>query len=503
MKWNGGIIMNCSPLRYPGGKSKLYKNVLSILEYNNLIGGTYVEPFAGGSGLAIKLLLTNKVRRIVLNDKDPAIFCFWHTILNYTEEFLKKIDETEVTIEEWEKQKAIFNLGKESSSPIDYAFSVFFLNRTNVSGILKGGVIGGRTQDGKYKINVRFNKIELKKRIVNIAENKDKIVIYNLDANELITGSYLKKYKKVFINFDPPYVKKGAQLYMNFFKENDHIQLSKNIKKCSKKWIVTYDVCDLITDLYRNYKYTKIDIRYSAKQKKISKEYMFFSKNINIPPEIIKGETTMINCTNECRFCSILKKEKKYGVIDTPIMQDENFYLLTSIGALVEGWTMIIPKDHCYSMKDFYTNTDFQKFFNKSIAKISKSYKNKKIIAFEHGANKFGSLTACGTNHAHTHLLPFNHSLLNDITEELTFNKVALEDISNYILDKEYLLYMDIDTSINKASCYIHILEKPISQFFRKIIANKLNIPEKYDYKQFLNIDISESTVEALQKEVE
>ncbi len=495
--------MSYSPLRYPGGKGKLYKTVLTIMEYNNLIGGTYVEPFAGGSGLAIKLLLKNKVKRIILNDKDPAIFCFWYAVLNHTEDFCKKIDETPVTIEEWKNQKSIFNLGQENSTLLDYAFSVFFLNRTNVSGILKGGVIGGREQDGNYKINARYNKQELKKRIRNIAKNKNRIIIFNLDANELILGDYLKYYKKVFINFDPPYVKKGSQLYMNFFKEDDHIRLFKNIKKISKKWIVTYDICDLISDLYKNYRYEYIDIRYSAKQKKKAKEYMFFSKNINVPPTITKGEGFMINCSNECRFCAIQNGEKKFKSIDTPIIDNNDFYLLASIGALINGWTMVIPKEHCYSMKKYYTNAIFQQFANESILLLKNTYKNKKIIAFEHGANKFGSITACGTNHAHIHLLPFSESLLNEINEELSFDKVALKDVSDYVADKEYLLYMDIDNSIDdKSSCYIHLLEEPISQFFRKVIAKKIDTPEKYDYKQYLNIEISESTVTDLTNEV-
>lgn len=495
--------MSCSPLRYPGGKSKLYKTVLTIMEYNNLTGGTYVEPFAGGAGLAIKLLLNNKVKRIILNDKDPAIFCFWYTILNHTEAFCEKIDKTPVTVEEWKNQKSIFNLGQENNTLLDYAFSVFFLNRTNVSGILKGGVIGGQEQDGNYKINARYNKEELKKRIRNIAINKNRIIILNLDANELISGDYLKYYKKVFINFDPPYVKKGSQLYMNFFKEDDHIRLFKNIKKISKKWIVTYDICDFINDLYKNYRYEYIDVRYSAKQKKKAKEYMFFSKNIKVPPTINKGEGFMINCSNECRFCAIQNGEKKFNSIDTPIIENDDFYLLASIGALVNGWTMVIPKEHCYSMKQYYTNTGFQEFANKSISLLKDTYEGKKIVAFEHGANKFGSLTACGTNHAHVHLLPLDDSLLNEINEKASFNKVALKDISDYTLDKEYLLYMDIDNAIEDTSyCYIHILEEPISQFFRKVIANKIGIPEKYDYKQHLNIDISESTVATLTNEV-
>lgn len=274
-----------SPLRYPGGKAKLYNTVKKILVSNNLIGGTYVEPFAGGAGLAIKLLLKDDVKRIVLNDIDSAIFCFWNTIVNHTEDFCKYIDKAELTVTEWKRQREIFKKGN-CNNEFEFAFSVFYLNRTNISGILNGGVIGGGEQKGNYKIDARFGKEGLKEKIRNIALRKNDIILYNLDAIELLSGNYLKKYRNLFINFDPPYVNKGSQLYKNSFKKEDHIALFNCIDKCTKKWIVTYDVCDFIENLYGEYRRHLIDVTYSAKNKIKKKEYMFFSKNLNIPNEL-------------------------------------------------------------------------------------------------------------------------------------------------------------------------------------------------------------------------
>ena len=276
-----------SPLRYPGGKVKQYNVVKKILISNNLIGGTYIEPFAGGAGLAIKLLLKNDVKRIVLNDIDPAIFCFWKTILNHTEDFCEHIDQAELTVTEWKRQREIFKKGN-CGNEFEFAFSVFYLNRTNISGILNGGVIGGVEQKGTYKIDARFGKENLKQKIRDIALRKNDIILYNLDARELISGNYLKIYRKVFINFDPPYVNKGSWLYRNSFKKEDHIALFNCIDRCTKKWIVTYDVCDFISKLYCGYRQYLVDVTYSAKNKTKKKEYIFFSKNLNIPNEILE-----------------------------------------------------------------------------------------------------------------------------------------------------------------------------------------------------------------------
>lgn len=491
---------NYSPLRYPGGKAQLYNVVHQILECNNLIGGTYVEPFAGGAGLAIKLLLKGDVKRIVLNDIDPAIYFFWKAVLYNTEKFCEYIDSSELSVAEWNKQKDIFKKGFNNNE-LEFAFSVFYLNRTNVSGILHGGIIGGKEQKGRYKIDARFNKENLKQRIKTIALHKNNIVLFNLDAIELISGGYLESYRKILINFDPPYVNKGSQLYKNSFKTNDHISLFNCINKCKKKWIVTYDVCDFIDEIYSDYRKQLINVTYSVKNKAKKQEYMFFSKNINIPNELLNGGFSM-QCMDKCRFCSILNGKKSFEKIDTPILEDENYFLLASIGAMIEGWSLVIPKKHDYSMKEHYNNSDFWDFTNKCINIIKKAYSVDKVIVFEHGANKFGSITACGTNHCHIHIVPMSDSLLNEIKKEVDFQKTTFSEINKQVNDSEYLLYADVNDKIDSAECYLHILDKPISQFFRKIIASKLGNPDQYDYKKNNNLDISNATFITLSKEI-
>lgn len=489
-----------SPLRYPGGKSKLYPMVKSILVSNNLLGGTYVEPFAGGAGLALKLLLNNDVRRIVLNDIDPAIYYFWKAILNESDRFCNAIDKVNITIDEWKKQKRIFKEGNINNE-FEFAFSVFFLNRTNVSGVLKGGVIGGINQNGKYKISARFNKNTLKERIKSIAKRKNDIILFNLDAKNLISQGYLSRLYKVFIFFDPPYVKKGSQLYLNSFKQQDHRALFECIKKCKKKWVLTYDYNEYIGTLYSEFNYKLIPVNYSVRNKTKEKEYMFFSRNLNIPSILFNGGYNMKN-TNCCRFCSIQKGNQEFPLIDTPIIEDDNYYLLASLGAMVEGWSLVIPKCHTYSMKSYYNNEGFHQFTNKCISLVKSTYRINKVIVFEHGANHSGSLTACGTNHSHIHIVPINDSLLDLISAEYSFNKIPISRIEESIKDSEYLLYAEVNEQFEKSDFYIHILEKPISQFFRRIIADKLGCPEQYNYKENYNLEISSNTVKALQKEV-
>lgn len=274
-----------SPLRYPGGKTKLYKYVKAIIEANDLIGETYIEPFAGGSGLALKLLLNNDVKKIVINDLDPAIYAFWYCVLNNSDQLCDFIANVSLTIEEWDKQHNIY-INRQNYTQLELAQATLFLNRTNVSGVITGGVIGKRNQTGKYKIDARFNRDELIKKVKTIAGLSDKIDLYNLDAIDFLKN-ILKRYYKVFINFDPPYVVKGGQLYKNSFTEKDHQLLRDQVAKCQRKWIVTYDICDLVANLYDGFRSSTVDVYYSAKGARKAKEYIFFSNNLKLPESIL------------------------------------------------------------------------------------------------------------------------------------------------------------------------------------------------------------------------
>ncbi len=258
------MAKSLSPLRYPGGKSKIYGKVKNLIEANTLGDRTYVEPFAGGFGIGIGLLCDDIVQSAVLNDFDSHIYHFWYSVLYHTEDLLKRITDTPITLEEREKQKAVYR--DSSADEVSDGFATLFLNRVNFSGVIKGGPIGGLSQNGAYKIDCRFNKSEIVKKIERIALLKNRIELYNYDARELITVRLQDTICTSFFNIDPPYVKKGRQLYANYFKEEDHRSLERIITEhlSETNWIVTYDDCDLIRDIYKQYHITEYGIQYSA-----------------------------------------------------------------------------------------------------------------------------------------------------------------------------------------------------------------------------------------------
>lgn len=266
-----------SPLRYPGGKNCIFPFVSKIFYENQLIGCNYAEPYAGGSGLALRLLFEGYVEHIYINDLDRSIYALWIAILERNTEFCEWLEKVDVSIHNWNVYKTI-QRNSEDADQFELAKSTFFLNRTNISGVIKGGVIGGQQQKGKYKIDARFNKVDLISRIKKIAELKDRITVTNLDGLSFIRDLNKKK-EEIFIYIDPPYFQKGADLYMNFYTKDDHIRLSKFIHKLNKKWMVSYDNHSFILNLYAEK--NKIVYKLSqAASNRVGDEIIVFSNQI-------------------------------------------------------------------------------------------------------------------------------------------------------------------------------------------------------------------------------
>lgn len=273
------FLANPSPLRYPGGKYKIFPFVRELIKVNKC--STYIEPFTGGSAVSLALLLEGTVKKIIINDYDYSIYCFWYSVLNHTEEFINLIKETNIDLDEWYKQKEVRN-DINNKTKLEIGFSTFFLNRTNRSGIIdKAGPIGGKNQEGNYLLDCRFNKTRLIEKINEIAKYRNCIYLYNLDAMDFIEEVVLKT-RNSFTFFDPPYYNKGQGLYTNFYNHGDHANLAQLVyeKMRNRKWIVTYDNSSEIESMYSNFDKLKFSLSYTLQEKKNGEEILFFSSSV-------------------------------------------------------------------------------------------------------------------------------------------------------------------------------------------------------------------------------
>lgn len=265
-----------SPLRYPGGKAKLAGFLRDIfVRAPNL--KNYVEPYAGGAGAGVALLLSETIRQLHINDFDPAVYSFWTLVKNEPEVLTRFIELVTLDVDEWRRQRAVYQSQRRPSRELGLAF--FYLNRTNRSGILNAGVIGGLDQTGKYKLNARFNRKTLVERVEAIRHFSDRIIVTNQDGRDIIDE--YKEDLSTLLYIDPPYVEAGSKLYLNAFDGYDHVSLAQTIHNHDNGyWIVTYDDVQLIRDLYKDDLQATLSITYSAHRKMKADEILIASKRV-------------------------------------------------------------------------------------------------------------------------------------------------------------------------------------------------------------------------------
>jgi DNA adenine methylase len=278
-----------SPLRYPGGKSCLLPLIIAILRENDLRLPHYAEPYAGGASLALALLFGGQVSDIHLNDVDAGIWSLWHSILNDTDAFVDLIETANVNVPEWRNQREIYR-GNDLSDPLKLGFATFFLNRTNRSGIIgTAGVIGGLAQEGNYKIDCRFNKVELIRRIKRIQKYKSRIHLTRLDALKFLKCDSGLFPKRTFLAIDPPYFAKGSSLYTSFYSPHDHADVANAILALDRPWVLTYDAAAEISALYEERPQFLFDIKYSLQTKRVGTELLIASSGLRLP-EVIRQQ---------------------------------------------------------------------------------------------------------------------------------------------------------------------------------------------------------------------
>jgi DNA adenine methylase len=275
-----------SPLRYPGGKAPFAPFIANVMDVNGVAGGHYLEPYAGGAGVALELLFHGHASHIHINDADPAVYAFWTAVTKHPRALLKLLESTPITIDEWFRWRSVLR-DDSKKNLVEKGFATLFMNRTNRSGILNAGVIGGKKQDGEYKLDARFRKDMIAARILEISKRARDISVYCEDSLHLLSGCTNILPKKSLIYLDPPYYVKGKGLYRNYYEHDDHIAIANVIqsKKFKWPWVVSYDNTEEICSMYRLSRSFSYGLNYTAQRRYVGNEVMFFSKNLIIPDE--------------------------------------------------------------------------------------------------------------------------------------------------------------------------------------------------------------------------
>lgn len=290
-----------SPLRYPGGKGKIANYLKLVILDNNLVGCEYVEPYAGGASIALSLLFEEYADRIHINDINRGVFAFWDTALRDPDELCRRIQSVALDVTEWERQRAIQR--DPDADPVDLGFATFYLNRTSRSGIIGGGVIGGMDQSGPWKIDARFNREQLTRRVQRIGRFASRITLTRQDAAAYLTSA-VPQLERPLIYLDPPYYANGVKLYENWYAAEDHASIASIVARLGVPWIVSYDAVPEVAELYAGFARIGYDLHYSAATQNLAgAEFMFFSPGL-VTPSVASPAGVRTRIVDQARLAS-------------------------------------------------------------------------------------------------------------------------------------------------------------------------------------------------------
>jgi DNA adenine methylase len=275
-------LRHLSPLRYPGGKARLAPFIAGIFEQNRLNDGHYAEPYAGGAGVALALLASEHASIVHINDIDRGVYSFWHSVIFATDELCERIRDTPLTIEQWRAQRATY-LDEREADPLAVGFATFYLNRTNRSGIVRGGMIGGVLQASSWNLDARFNRADLIARVQRCALFRDRIRITQLDAIDFLAGMATQLPERSLTYCDPPYFIKGRRkLYTNSYAPGDHEAVADTLASYPRPWIVSYDGVTEIRKLYNWAPGIEYDLNYAVSERYRGIEVMYFAPELRV-----------------------------------------------------------------------------------------------------------------------------------------------------------------------------------------------------------------------------
>ena len=268
-----------SPLRYPGGKGALAPFLGRLIASQTRPPSTYVEPFAGGAGAAVRLLYDEYVDRIILNDLDRGVAAFWRSVFERTAELASLIEGAEVSVAAWQDHRRVYEARTVDCDDLGLGFSTFFLNRTNRSGILTARPIGGLQQTGPWKIDARFNRKQLAWRVRELGHYRNRVNILEEDGLDVIDRHLGQK---TFVYADPPYLERGSDLYLNNLTWSDHERLARTLGASRAPWLVTYDQDVRVHALYRSQRRAVFSLAHTAAQPHVGQELAVFSEHLSV-----------------------------------------------------------------------------------------------------------------------------------------------------------------------------------------------------------------------------
>ena len=243
-----------SPLRYPGGKTKL---INSINKYFPEKIEEYYEPFFGGGSVGLFVEQKYKPSIVKVNDINKLVYYFWINAKNNNEVFVNELIQYKDSVKDGKKlfYECRTKINNNLASDYDLAISMFILNRISFSGLFESGGYSNNSFEKRFTYN----------SIIKIKQVHDIIANFNFTNKDFVDIDYTGS-ENTFTYLDPPYYQnKDASLYGKsgeLHKKFSHEKLKEFYSNHKGKFLISYDNSPYIKKLYKDYNIYVIDCQY-------------------------------------------------------------------------------------------------------------------------------------------------------------------------------------------------------------------------------------------------
>lgn len=192
--------------------------------------------------------------------------------------------------------------------------------------------------------------------------------------------------------------------------------------------------------------------------------------------------------------------ESSRAYFDQPITETANFVVVPSLGSIVPGWVLVVPKCALTTFRDLPSglHDECRVLVNEMCAAVRTKFGS--VAAFEHGGDR-GSPTACGVDQAHLHLAPLNFDVVAACEDD---HSMEWQRFSSFFLpfdavygSGEYLYAANGDATL------VGRVHAPVSQWFRRLIASRCGLADQWNYREYAFHSNIRRTIQAFQNDVD
>jgi DNA adenine methylase len=235
-----------SPLAYVGGKSKLSKQIISLIPPHSI----YCEAFAGAGWIFFR---KDPSKSEILNDLDSDLISFYRVLQNHLEEFLKQFKwllQSREQFEDWKSQ-----LDSRGLTDIQKAARYYYLQR-----LCFGGRVSGRTFGVSPERPGRINLLRLEEELSEVHLRLYNVMIENLPWNE-----FVDRYDRpeTFFFLDPPYFESPTYKH-NFYVIDDYVKIAEKLRNIKGKFILTLNDHPEIRRVFKDFYIKPVNLQYSV-----------------------------------------------------------------------------------------------------------------------------------------------------------------------------------------------------------------------------------------------